>query len=110
LAVRAAVQKVQSVLVRLGAGIERKAVRLQLRLIIGDLVAGHAGRESVQAQDVVPDEIVFLTPRARLSEGETGKMPPSAGRLHPMLCIDLWPDRKYLLAVAHRRRRWQRSP
>ena len=62
-----ALQKVQSVLVVLGAGIEREAVRQQLRLIIGDLVAGHAGRESVQTQDAIPHQVVFLAPRARLS-------------------------------------------
>src|SRR6185503_10787561 len=51
--------------------VERQAVLVLNLLVIIEFLAQRCGREKVQAQDAVPNQIVFLAPRAGTIEGET---------------------------------------
>ena len=82
-----AVQRHQSVLVRRVRESSGKSVALEPGLVIGDFLSCDLRREHIKAQQLVPDQIIFLAPGIRLVEGDPvvvadrRRLASSAGRI-----------------------------
>ena len=71
-----------------GARVKRQTIILEHRLVEGNLPLGDLGREDVEAENAVPDQVVFLAPGVGPVEGEP-VMVAFGGDLHPMLGVRL---------------------